>query len=116
MTLIQQEHNPQLIGETRASHELQAIDLAKVGGRTQHVYAEELRDIVVAHIRIFLTKRNLDGGRFLLDERTLIGDDLWVEGKRCHCDVGSTVWEDWANLAGSNDFDEGCNTTQTGSN
>ena len=60
MTLIQQEHNPQvaksLVGETRASHEFQALDLAKVGGGTQHVYVEELRDIIVARIRIFLAK------------------------------------------------------------
>ena len=60
LTLVQQEHNPQvaksLIGETRASHEFQALDLAKVGGGTQHVYVEELRDIVVACIRIFLAK------------------------------------------------------------
>lgn len=92
MTLIQQEHNPQvaksLIGETRASHEFQALDLAKVGGGTQHVYVEELRDIVVARIRIFLAKRSPDGGRFLLDERTLIGDGLRV---RKVSDVGSTA-------------------------
>jgi hypothetical protein len=54
LALIQQEHNPQvtksLIGETRASHEFQALDLAEVGGGTQHVYVEELRDIVVSRI------------------------------------------------------------------
>lgn len=57
-----------------------------MGGGTQHVYVEELRDIVVPRIRIFLAKRSPDGGRFLLDERTLIGDGLRVEGKRCRFD------------------------------
>jgi hypothetical protein len=51
LTLIQQKHNSQvpksLIGETGVRNEFQAFDLAKVGGGTQHVYVEELRDIVV---------------------------------------------------------------------
>jgi hypothetical protein len=62
LTLVQQEHDSQvaksLIGKTRASHEFQAFDLAKVGGGTQHMYVEELRDIVVPCIRIFLPERS----------------------------------------------------------
>ena len=59
-----------------------------MGGGTQHVtvYVEELRHIVVARIRIFLAKRRPDGDRFFLNERTLIGDGLRVEGKRCRFD------------------------------
>jgi len=41
LALIQQEHDPEIsepfVRETRASDELQAFDLAKMGGRTEHV-------------------------------------------------------------------------------
>lgn len=42
LALIQQEHDPEIsqpfICEAWASDEFQAFDLAKVGGRTEHVY------------------------------------------------------------------------------
>jgi hypothetical protein len=62
LTLIQQEHNSQiaksLIGETRASHEFQAFDLAEVGRGTQHMNVEEFRNIVVPRIRVFFPERS----------------------------------------------------------
>jgi len=80
LALIQQEHYPQvaqsLIGETRASHEFQAFDLAKVGGGTEHMDVEEFCDIMMPRIRVFLSKRSPYRGRFLLDECALIGDGL----------------------------------------
>ena len=80
MALIQQKHDPQvaksLIGETRAGHEFQAFDLAKVGGGTEHVYVEEFRDIVVPRIRILLPERSSYCSRFLLDECALVSDGL----------------------------------------
>jgi hypothetical protein len=80
LTLIQQKHNSQvaesLIGETRAGHEFQAFDLAKVGGGTQHMYVEEFRDAVMPRIRIFLAEGSPYGGRLLLDECALISNGL----------------------------------------
>ena len=79
------------------------------------MYIEELRDIVVARIRIFLARRSPDD--------IMAADSCWMSARSSATvcgwkvsDVGSTVWGDRANLAGSDAFDEGCDTTQTGSN
>jgi len=53
--------------------------LAKVSLGPEHMDVEKLCYIVVAHIRVFLSERRPDCGRFLLDEGSLICYGLCTE-------------------------------------
>ena len=80
LILVEEEHDAEvaetLIGEAWACDELETFDLAKVGWRAEHVYVEELCDVVVAGIRVLLPEGRPNGCGFLLDEGALVGDGL----------------------------------------
>lgn len=80
MALVEEEHDAQVaeafVGEAGACDELEALDLAEMRGISEHVDVEQLRDIVVARVRVLLLERCPDGGRLFLDERALVRDGL----------------------------------------
>lgn len=80
LVLVEEEHDAEVsetfIGEAWACDEFETFDLAKVCWRAKHVYIEELCDVVVAGIRVFLSKGRPNGCGFLLDECAFVCDGL----------------------------------------
>lgn len=80
LILVEEEHDAEVpetfIGETWACDELEAFDLAKVGRRTEHVYIEELCNVVVTRVRVLLSEGGPNGCGFLLDECAFVCDGL----------------------------------------
>ena len=80
LVLVEEEHDTEVaetfIGEAGAGDEFETLDLAKVGGRAEHVNVEELCDAVVTRIRVLFSKGSANGRGFLLDECAFVCDGL----------------------------------------
>ena len=80
LVLVEQEHNAEvaelLVGKARGRDQLEALDLAKVGGVAEHVDVEQLFNVGVPGISVFVLERGAYGCGFLVDDDALVCESL----------------------------------------